>query len=80
MKESRLPIRSTKQLGDAIKRFRKAEAYSQDDLAKSSGLRQAGISHLEAGAEGVRLGTFFKILAALDLEIVLRKREKAHLG
>lgn len=70
------PVRSPRQLGDTIKRIRREQEYSQNELAKYSGLRQAGVSLLEGGAKGVRLESLFKIMATLDIEIVLRKRSK----
>ena len=76
--DTRWPVRSTQQLGQAIKRIRKTQHRSQETLAKLAGLRQAGISQLEAGAQGVRLETIFKILASLDLEIILQKRKKGN--
>ena len=69
-------VRSARQLGHVIKRERYAQGFSQNDLAEKSGLRQAGISLIESGAKGVRLETLFKLLAALDLEIVVQKRKK----
>ena len=68
------PIRSAKQFGNAIQRIRKARALTQSQLSESAGLRQAGLSQIESGANGVRLFSLFKLLAALNLEIVLRKR------
>lgn len=70
------PVRSSRQLGSTIRRIRKSRNYSQGTLATLSGLRQAGISQMETGAEGARLGSLFKIISALDIEIVIRKRSK----
>ncbi|MCB0366490.1 MAG: helix-turn-helix transcriptional regulator [Bdellovibrionaceae bacterium] len=69
-------VRSTRQLGHVIKRERNTQGFSQNDLAEKSGLRQAGVSLVESGAKGVRLETLFKLLAALDLEIVVQNRKK----
>ena len=71
-----LRVRSARQLGNVIKRERKQQDLSQNALAEEAGLRQAGISLIESGAKGVRLETFFKILAALDLEVAIQKRSK----
>ena len=69
-------IRSSKQLGNALKQIRKKRGYSQNELAKLTGLRQAGISLLEQGAKGIRLESLFKIMAALEIEITLDRRAK----
>ena len=74
------PVRSARQLGSTLKRVRIDKKLSQTDISNETGLRQAGISLLEGGAKGVRLDTLFKILAALDLEIVVQKRSKLKTG
>jgi HTH-type transcriptional regulator/antitoxin HipB len=48
----------------------------QKDLARKTGLRQATISAVEAGESGT-LRTFFDVLTALDMELVVRPRTKA---
>lgn len=68
------PIRSARQVGHTIKRIRKSMGLTQMELAQLAGLRQAGISQLESGASGVRLGSLFKILSAIEFEFVVRAR------
>lgn len=69
-------VRNSVQLGNILKRFRTHLFNTQKEVAEKSGLRQASVSQIEAGAKGVRLESLFKILAALDLEIVVQKRTK----
>jgi HTH-type transcriptional regulator/antitoxin HipB len=64
-------------LGTALTRFRKSLSLSQQVLAERAGIKQSGVSSVESGALGTRLETVFKLLAALDLELVIRKRHKA---
>ena len=72
----KISARSPKQLGHAFKRHRLAKKLVQTQLSEESGVRQAGISQLEGGHGGTRIETIFKIVTALDLEIVLRPRRK----
>jgi HTH-type transcriptional regulator/antitoxin HipB len=67
--------RSSKQIGAALRRRRRALGLTQSDLASQTDIRQATVSSAEAG-EPMQLDTLFNLLAALDLEIVLRARTK----
>lgn len=68
--------RAPKQIGEALRRRRRNLHLSQTDLGGNTGHRQATISELEGGATGARLSTLFDLMAALDLEIVIRPRTK----
>jgi HTH-type transcriptional regulator/antitoxin HipB len=67
-------VRNVDQIGSAIRRRRKLAKLSQDQLCLRTGLRQATISELEAADRNARLSTLFAVLAALDLELVVRDR------
>ncbi len=69
--------RTAKQVGVAVRRHRRALGWSQSDLGSKAGLRQATISTLESGEPGTRLRTLVDVMAALDLEVVIRDRSKA---
>lgn len=69
-----VPVRSPQQLGDALARMRGLRGRTQTELARDAGIRQATISSVEAGARGTELSTVFSLLAALDLELVVRER------
>jgi HTH-type transcriptional regulator/antitoxin HipB len=71
--------RTSKQLGAALRRYRKARNMTQDELGATINKRQATISSLEAG-DGGTLETLLAVLAALELEIVVRPRTKAALA
>jgi HTH-type transcriptional regulator/antitoxin HipB len=68
--------RTSPQLGAALRRRRKQAGLSQESLADKVKLRQATISRLESGDMGTKLGTLLDVVAALDLEIVVRPRSK----
>lgn len=69
--------RSKDQVAAAVRRRRKALKLTQGDLEAKSGVRQSTISQFEGGAVDVRLGTLIDLLAALDLELVIRARSSA---
>ena len=68
--------RTPKQLGTILRRRRKEVGLSQEALASRIHLRQATISALENSVTDARLDTVFDALAALDLELVVRRRTK----
>jgi HTH-type transcriptional regulator/antitoxin HipB len=69
-------IRTSKQLGAAIRRYRKQSRLSQAELGSQIRKRQATVSTLESDGAGT-LATLFAVLSALDLEIVVRSRTKS---
>lgn len=74
-------IYSPKALGSAIKRQRKARKLNQKDAGSAFNLDQTTVSSIEQGASGTRLETLFRMLAALDLEMVVRpKKSIRHKG
>ena len=68
--------RTTKQLVDALRRYRRNKALSQIGLAERMQVRQATISKLEAGEPATQLRVLMDALTALDLELVIRPRTK----
>jgi HTH-type transcriptional regulator/antitoxin HipB len=70
-------IRNLGQLGAAVRRRRRELGLSQEELARRVSLRQGTISTLEKG-DGAQLGTILNVLAALDMEFVVRTRTKAN--
>lgn len=67
-------ILSPETLGTALRAERKRKKLSQTDVGKSVGIDQPTISRVEKGNPGTELGTLFRLLAALDLELVLQAR------
>ncbi|ABF39160.1 transcriptional regulator, XRE family [Candidatus Koribacter versatilis Ellin345] len=68
--------RTSKQLGALLRKTRKSLGLTQADLASRIDVRQATISDLEHGEREARLGTVLQVLAALDLELVVRTRTR----
>ncbi len=67
-------VRTSKQMGAAIRRRRRILRLSQQELGAEVRLRQATISALEDGAPGTRMRTLLEVMTALGLEIVVRER------
>ena len=70
-------VRTSKQMGAAIRRRRRILKLSQQRVGAEIRLRQATISGLESGEPGTRLCTLLDVMAALGLEIVVRERSTA---
>jgi HTH-type transcriptional regulator / antitoxin HipB len=68
--------RTAKQLGAALRRFRRQKNMTQESLGQLMHARQATVSKLESGESGTQLGVLTDALAALDLELVVRPRSK----
>ena len=69
-------IRAPVQLGVVVKSVRRQQSLSQQQLAlKAGGISQARLSQLELQPGRLTLERLLLILAALDLELVVRHRE-----
>ena len=68
--------RDPRQIGNAIRRARKKNKWSQSVLAKKAALRQETISLIETGSASTRIETLLAVLAALDLEFQIAPRSK----
>lgn len=68
--------RTPLQLGNQIREKRRKLGLAQEQLAVKAGVRQRTISNIEISGAG-RLDTLLRVLAALDLEIVIRTRTKS---
>lgn len=69
-------VRSTLQLANYIRAKRRKLGLSQEQLAAKIGVRQKTLSDIE-NARSARLDTLMRILAILDLELVVRTRTKS---
>lgn len=70
-------VRTAKQLGATLRRYRRGKGLTQLSLGDLMHARQATVSKLESGGGGTRLGVLIDALTALDLELVIRPRTKA---
>lgn len=69
--------RTAAQIGAALRRRRRSQSLTQADVGTRTHLRQGTISRLENGEPKTQLKTLVDVLAALDLELVIRPRTKA---
>jgi HTH-type transcriptional regulator/antitoxin HipB len=67
-------IRTPRQLGPVLQGYRKARASTQAQVGQAIGLPQGEISKLEVDPSRASLSRVFRLLAALDLELVIRPR------
>lgn len=72
-----MAIRDAKQLGEVIRAARSKRGWRQGDLARRASMRQQIISEIENGVMYPRLDTILKVLAALDLDLSVVKRDAA---
>lgn len=70
-------VRTTRQLGATLRRYRRQKKLTQLTLGNLMRARQATVSKLESGGCSMQLGILIDALAALDLELVVRPRTKA---
>ena len=70
-------VRTSKQIGAAIRRRRRGAGLSQAQMGAKTNLRQATISALERGEPGTELRTLIDVMTVLGLEMVVRERSKA---
>ncbi|MYA87963.1 MAG: helix-turn-helix domain-containing protein [Boseongicola sp. SB0662_bin_57] len=68
--------RTPRQIGNIVRRNRKALGLNQTQLGEKSGLRQETISLIETGNPAAKMKTILAVLAALDLEFRIGSRTK----
>jgi HTH-type transcriptional regulator/antitoxin HipB len=68
---------SPQSMGEALRAARKKKGMSQKEIGKSVGIDQPSISTIERGESSVRVDTLFRLLAALDMELVIQPRQKS---
>jgi HTH-type transcriptional regulator/antitoxin HipB len=70
-------IKTPRQLGAVLAGYRKQQGLTQRAAGDKVGLAQSVVSSLEQAPERAGLARIFKLLAALDLELVVRSRGKS---
>lgn len=68
-------VHSPKSLGAAIRRQRKALHMNQQTAGIPFCIEQSTVSTIEQGVPGTHIDTIFRILSALDLEMVIRTKK-----
>ncbi len=69
-------IKTPQQLGSVLEGYRRNLGLTQKDIGAKVGLAQSVVSLLEKHPQRAGLARAFKLLAALDLELVVRPRGK----
>lgn len=72
-----IPITTPETLGKILRRYRKELGLTQSEAGKKFNLSQKTVSQVEAGVSGIQLGTLFKLMSALALEMHLEPRSHA---
>jgi len=67
-------IATVQQIGQALEDSRQHRGMTQSELGRLAGLRQPAVSAIESDPSSCKLSRLFPLLAALDLELVLRPR------
>jgi HTH-type transcriptional regulator / antitoxin HipB len=70
-------VKTPQQLGAVLQGCRKTRALTQAQVGARVGLPQKEISKMETNPAHTSLARVFKVLAALELEIVVRERGAA---
>ena len=70
-------IYSPLQLANRLKLIRQRNGWTQSELAKKVGLKQATISHFENAPDSTSLATLFKLLQSLELSLEVQENEEA---
>ncbi|NPC48275.1 helix-turn-helix domain-containing protein [Corallococcus sp. AB032C] len=68
------PVHTPEQLGAILKGYRREQDMTQGDLAHRTGLAQSAISFAETHPERIGVERLFRILAGLNVELVLHDR------
>lgn len=69
-------IYSPVQLANTMKLVRQKNNWTQSELAKKIGIKQATISNFENSPDNTTLTTFFKILQSLEMKMALYESDE----
>jgi HTH-type transcriptional regulator/antitoxin HipB len=67
-------VKTSQQFGSVLRGYRKDQKLTQRQIGIKAGLPQPSISQIEADPGPAALSRLLKVLAALELEIVVRKK------
>jgi len=74
------PARTPEALGAILRGCRREKRLTQEVVGKNAGLLQAAVSQIESRPGSSSLGRIYRVLSALDLELVVRSRQSADPG
>lgn len=69
-------IYSPKQLADMMLLIRQKNGWTQLELAKKVGIKQATISNFENNPNKTTLSTFFKLAQAMDISLTIQEKSQ----
>ena len=69
-------IKNAKQLGAVLWGYRTSKKLSQQGVGLRAALPQPIVSNIESNSGRIALARLLKVLAALDLELVIRPKSK----
>lgn len=69
-----MKITSPRGLADALQQARKQQNQTQKTIGELAGTKQSTVSAFETSPEHARIETLFKLLSALNMELVLESR------
>ena len=67
---------NAKSLGIILKSARKSKGLNQTEAGRLVGIDQTTISKIERGESNARIDTLFRILAALEMDLIVKPRER----
>jgi HTH-type transcriptional regulator/antitoxin HipB len=67
-------VKTPQQLGSVLRGWRKERGLTQQEVGSKVGLAQKAVSQMETDPGRAGVARIFKVMAALDLELVLRPR------
>ena len=67
-------IPAATQIGEVLQGWRKERKLTQAQLGAKVGLSQVAVSHLEQAPEKTSVERLFRLLSALEVDLVLRDR------
>lgn len=67
-------VKTSQQLGAVLRGYRKELSLTQQEIGMKSGVSQPIISQMEVDPGPKALSQLLKVLAGLDLELVVRKK------
>lgn len=68
-------ILSTEALALALRAARRRQGFTQKELARRSGIPQPNISDFERGVAAPSIPTLLRLVASLELDLVLREQD-----
>lgn len=72
------PIKTPQQLGAVLQGYRKTRSLTQAQVGERVGWPQKEVSKLETDPSTTSFARVFKLLAALNLDLVVKEREAAN--